>query len=301
MYVVTGASGHTGSVVASRLLAAGKKVRALTRDEHRIAGLIKQGAEACKVDLLDADAVATACDGAEAIYAMIPPHIQAEDVSAYQQQVSESLASAIEKAGVTHAVALSSVGADKPDKTGPVVGLHKFEERLSRIDWLNVLFLRPGYFMENLLPQTRVIQDFGMMAGPLRADLPIAMIATKDIGAAAAERLVRLDFKGKETRELLGPRDVTYAEVAKIVGSAIDRSGLTYVQLPKQQMMEALTTMGFSASMVRAILEMAEAMNNGYMRPLEARSPQNTTPTTLEEWTEEVFVPAFKGRATAAR
>jgi hypothetical protein len=45
---------------------------------------------------------------------------------------------------------------------------------------------------------------------------------------------------------------------------------------------------------------MTEAMNNGYMRALEPRSPKNTTPTSYEEFVEKVFVPAYKGQAAKA-
>ena len=44
----------------------------------------------------------------------------------------DALAAAIEKSGVKYAVVLSSVGADKPDKTGPVVGLYNLEKKLGR-------------------------------------------------------------------------------------------------------------------------------------------------------------------------
>ena len=51
------------------------------------------------------------------------------------------------------------------------------------------------------------------------------MIATHDISAVAAEALLKLDFEGKRSRELQGPRDVTYLEIAKIVGAAIGKPG----------------------------------------------------------------------------
>ena len=47
-------------------------------------------------------------------------------------RVIDSLASALQKNGTKQAVVLSSIGADKPDKTGPVVGLHRMEEKLNR-------------------------------------------------------------------------------------------------------------------------------------------------------------------------
>src|SRR5205807_1012658 len=83
-------------------------------------------------------------------------------------------------------------------------------------------------------------RSFGIMAGPVRVDLPVPMIATRDIGAAAAEALVRLDFRGQQTQELLGTRDVTYTEAAKIIGTAIGKPDLTYTQLPDEQVIEAM-------------------------------------------------------------
>src|SRR5208282_2039693 len=114
--------------------------------------------------------------GAKAVYAMIPPNIASPDVLAYEESVSDALRSAIEKSGIKYAVVLSSVGADKSHGTGPVVGLHNLEKKLEGIPGLNALFLRAGYFMENLLPQVGVIQSMGIMAGPLKDDLLQPMI-----------------------------------------------------------------------------------------------------------------------------
>ena len=133
-------------------------------------------------------------------------------------------------------MALSSIGADKPDRVGPVVGLHNLEKKLEAIGGLNALFLRAGYFMENLLPQVNVLQAFGMVAGPIRPDLPLTMIATRDIGAAAADSLSKLDFAGKQSRELQGARNVTYSEVARVIGAAIGKPDLAYRQLPAAQL-----------------------------------------------------------------
>jgi uncharacterized protein YbjT (DUF2867 family) len=160
--------------------------------------------------------------------------------------------------------------------------------------------MRAGYFMENILPQVNVIPSVGSMAGPVRSDLALPMIATRDIGAFAAEALSRRDFQGKQRRELLGARDVTYTQVARVVGAAIGKSDLTYKQLPAAPLKPALTQMGMSPNMADLLIEMAEALNSGHMRPLEPRSSQNTTPTTIETFVAEVFVPAYRAKAARA-
>jgi uncharacterized protein YbjT (DUF2867 family) len=139
-----------------------------------------------------------------------------------------------------------------------------------------------------------------MIGGPIRPDLPLPMIASRDIGAAAAEALLRLDFEGKRPRELQGAGDVTFVEVAKIVGAAIGKPDLAYKQMPAAMLKPALMQMGMSSSMAGLLLEMADALNSGHMKMLEPRSRENTTPTSLETFVAEVFVPAYRGKAARA-
>jgi uncharacterized protein YbjT (DUF2867 family) len=300
MLVIIGATGKTGGAAAEKLLAGREKLRVVGRDAKRLKPFEQRGAETFVADVTDAGALEKAFSGAKAVYAMIPPNVSAPDVRAFQEHVSDAMAAAIKKTGVTHVVALSSSGADKSDKVGPVVGLHNFEKKLEAIGGLNALFLHAGYFMENLLPQVGSIQSLGMMAGPLRPDLPLAMIATRDIGAAAADSLSKLDFTGKQWRELLGTRDVTYLEAARIIGAAIGKPDLAYKQLPAAQLKPAMMQMGMSSSMADLLLEMSDSLNSGYMKPLEQRSAKNTTPTTIETFVAEVFVPAYRGKAARA-
>jgi uncharacterized protein YbjT (DUF2867 family) len=251
-------------------------------------------------DVTDAAALEKAFSGARAVHALIPPNISASDVRAYQERVTDSLAAALRKNGIAYAVVVSSTGADKTYGTGPVVGLHSLEKKLESIGGLNVLSLRCGYFMENLLAQTGIIQSLGFMAGPIRPDVPLPMIATRDIGEVAAESLAKPDFVGMQTRELLGARHVTYTEAAKIIGAAIGKPDLSYRQVPASVLKPAMMQMGMSSNMVDLILEMSNALNTGHMKSQEPRSARNTTATTLETFVAEVFAPAYRGKAAGA-
>jgi len=300
MYVVTGASGNSGHVVAERLLKAGTKVRAIGRSAARLQRLAAEGAEPFICDLSDRAALARAFGGAEGVYAMVPPDETAQDYRANQDHITDALASALTEAKVKHVISLSSFGADKAAGTGPVVGVHDLEKKLNQIPDLNVLHLRAGYFMENTLAQIGIIKAMGVMAGPLRADLKLPMIATRDIGAAAADRLLRLDFTGQRTTELLGERDITMAEAAGIVGRALGTPALAYLQLPNDQVHKAMIQMGMSKSIADLIIEMAGAINSGHMAALENRSPANTMPTSYETFVSESFLPRFKGVSATA-
>jgi uncharacterized protein YbjT (DUF2867 family) len=293
MYAIIGASGNTGSVVAGKLLAHGEKVRVIGRDAKRLEQLVQKGADAFVANVADAASLTKAFSGAKAVYLMIPPNPAIPNVREDQDRVSDALVAAVQTAGVEYAVVLSSIGAEKTDKTGPVVGLHNLEQKLNGVASLKAVYLRAGYFMENLLPQVGIIRSFGVMGGPLRSNLNVAMIATQDIGAAAAEALLKLEFSGKQARELLGQRDLTYQEVASVIGKAIGKPDLGYMQLGAAQIKPALAQVGMSSNMADLLLEMSESLNSGYMAPLEPRSARNTTSTSIEAFVAEQFLPRF--------
>lgn len=300
MYVVTGATGHTGNVVAKGLLSKGEKVRMVGRNPDRLKALVAQGAEPFTADLTDTVSATKAFVGAKAVYVMMPPNIASPDFRGLQDRVTDAVATALRSAGVTHVVTLSSIGADKTEKTGPVVGLHNLEQQLNGIEQLNVLHLRAGYFMENTLAQISIIRSTGMTVGPLRPDLKLPMIATRDVGEAAASALLNLDFRQKQTRELLGQRDISMSEVAQIIGKNIGKPDLRYTQAPDEQVRPASIQLGMSLNVANLLLEMSAALNSGYMRALEPRSQQNTTPTSYETFVAEEFVPLYEGKSAAA-
>ncbi|HXM96079.1 MAG TPA: NmrA family NAD(P)-binding protein [Candidatus Dormibacteraeota bacterium] len=300
MKVILGATGNIGSVIANTLLAKGEKVRVVGRDASRLQTFVQKGAEAFAADVTDFAALSKAFHGARAVFALIPPDPAHPDYLEKQRRGTDTIASALESTGASHVVALSSMGADKPSGTGPVTGLHYFEEKLNNIAKLNALHLRAGYFMENTLGQIGAIQNFGMVGTALPADLKLPMIATRDIGAFAANALSKLDFQGKQPVELLGQRDLSYAEVTKIIGKATGRPELTYVQLPPEQFKSALLQSGMSANVADLILEMCAALISAHMVSLEPRSARNATPTSFEQFVQEVFVPAYRGIAAKA-
>jgi len=298
MYVIIGATGNTGSVVANTLLAQGKKVRVIGRNAEHLARFKK--AEPFVGDVSDEAAMTKAFAGAQAVYVMLPPNITAPDVRAYQKQVTEALARAIEKNKIKFAVSLSSIGADKPEKGGPVVGLHQLEERLNRISGLNVLHIRAAYFMENTLGQAEAIKQMGHAAAPFRPEFKFASIATRDIGAFAGDALSRLEFAGQQVQELHGQRDLSYGEITSIIGKAIGKPNLNYVTLTPEQFRETLIKyVGMSESSANLLTEMVESMDSGYLHPLEPRSARNTTPTSYETFVAEELLPRYQGKLAA--
>lgn len=284
MFVITGATGNTGKEISRILLSKDQKARAIGRSQERLKDLAKLGAEPFIGDLGDADAMTSAFTGARAVYAMIPPDPTAPDFRAYQNRIGEALATAIKNSGAKFVVNLSSVGAQHAKGVGPVNGLHDQEQCLNKLNGVNVLHLRPAYFMENLLWQAHLIKQMGMMGGPINGEVKFGMIATHDIAAYAADHLLKLDFTGKSFQELQGQRDVSYEEVARVLGKAIGRPDLKYVKFSPEDSVKGMTAMGLSPDVARSYVELAQAITSGHCRFTTPRSAQNTTPTSIEEF-----------------
>jgi uncharacterized protein YbjT (DUF2867 family) len=197
-------------------------------------------------------------------------------------------------------VLLSSIGAQHDAKTGPIVGLHRFEAKLAAVPRLNRLALRPAFFMENFLMAIGLIHSMGFIGNGIKGDLKMPMIAAGDIGRYAADALVAKDFTGMQVRELLGPREYSHEEAARILGAEIGQPKLSYQRFPSFLVEQALKQIGLPAKTAALMSEMNEAANDGLLNPQEPRSEKNTTSTTLETFAKEIFAPAYNAKSAKA-
>jgi uncharacterized protein YbjT (DUF2867 family) len=165
-----------------------------------------------------------------------------------------------------------------------ISGLHDVEQHLNRLQGVNIIHLRAAYFMENFFSNLDLIKNRNIIGSPLRKDLPIAMIATRDIAANAAQILLNLDFSDHSARELLGQRDISMEESTRIMGRAIGKGDLSYIQFTYEQAEQAMAGMGLSRSVARSVSEMNRAFNEERIYPLEERNARNTTPTSFEQF-----------------
>jgi uncharacterized protein YbjT (DUF2867 family) len=245
-----------------------------------------RGASVLTGDAGDAGFLTKAFRDADAAFTLLPPDVRASDYRRQQDAQGEAIATAIRDSGLRHVVFLSSLGADLAEGTGPIAGLHAQEGRLRRLSGVNVLILRAGYFFENFADSVGMIKQQGINGGPFAPDLPFPMIATGDIAEFAASALRRRDWHGVVVRELLGERDLTFAEATRIIGARVGKPDLPYVQFPYADFTAALTQMGFSPNVAGLYADMARAVNEKRVRSRERRSPENTTPTTFEAFAD---------------
>lgn len=180
---------------------------------------------------------------------MIPTAYDAPDLRRSQAQLGAAIAGVIAQSGLRRVVNLSSVGAELAHGTGPIVGLHEQEGRLDALPGLDLLHLRPGYFMENHLQAAVVVRE-----------------------------LVEPTARG--VLHLHAPRHYTFQEAATILGRAIDRPDLGYVQAGSAEARAAMLQAGFSADAADQMEEMARWLSAQPRTRLPG--PVEVTPTTLE-------------------
>ena len=237
----------------------------------------------------DAEFLTQALKGAEAVFFIIPPYLQAPNIAKHQDEVGEAQITAIRNSGIKNVIFLSSQGAQDIENTGVVAGVGRQEIRLNQLpDEVNVLSLRAAYFMENLFNQIGVIKNMGIIGSPLKSSIKMGMIATQDIASYAAARLAALDFKGKQVADLLGDRHYDHTEIASIIGKAIGKPDLAYVEFSYEDNKNALLQYGISESMADAFNGMYKGINEGLFSVSE-RNAQSTTPTRLEDFVDNVF------------
>jgi hypothetical protein len=80
----------------------------------------------------------------------------------------------------------------------------------------------------------------------------------------------------------------------------IGKQDLRYEQFPYDQVQQVLTQMGIPPKAAALYIEMYKAINAGVLVPRERRSPENTTATSFEQFVQDVFVPAYHGKAPTA-
>lgn len=297
MILVMGATGHVGSKVAAELISQGEDVRVLARhisDPEQFAG-----AEIIEGDANSVDTMMHAFQGCSAALVMIPPNYKAPEQRFNANKIGEVIAEAIEESGIRHIVNLSSAGADLESGTGPVLGLHDQEQRLNNISGLNIVHLRPAYYMENLISEIPTILAMDKIFGIIPEDAPVDLVATKDVATRAAFLLANPNFRSHNVEYLLGERTLTYREIARVLGQTIGRPTLEYAEVPDTELRNYMVGAGMSESMADAMIELDHAAGNGLLSSSYARDKNNSTVISIEKFARTTFLDAFNQALTA--
>jgi uncharacterized protein YbjT (DUF2867 family) len=263
-YVITGSLGHISKPVTMALLQAGHTVTVITSKKENIPAIEGMGAKALAGTVEDAAFVTQAFAGADAVYTMVPPKLNAPDWKAYISSTGKIYADAIKANAVKHVVNLSSVGAHMPEGCGPVSGLFFVEKYLNE-SGANVLHVRAPYFYYNLFSNIAMIKNAGIMGGNFaipQGKFPVA--DTSDIANEIANALLQLNFTGTNVKYITS--DVTGTdEIASLIGEAVGKPGLAWVQFTDEQALQGMVQAGLPQEVAKNYVEMSAAMHSGTM------------------------------------
>jgi uncharacterized protein YbjT (DUF2867 family) len=292
---VTTPTGHIGSALVRRLLDAGRDdVTLLLRDASKLPDDVRQRAEVREGELQDAGYVRRATEGADALFWLSPNDWTTPDLYDWYEALGRSAAGAVEANGIGHVVHLSSEGAQERSGHGPVSGLGRIEDALDATG-AAVRHLRPTYFMENFEAQLGPILEAGAVFFPVPDTTTTGMIATRDIAAVAAGLLLDLGWSGTGVVTLQGPRDLSYAEAARVLSDGLGRE-VRAQQVPEAALKAQLQGMGATEPWADGLVELYTAIGTeGYSDT--PRSEATTTPTTLETYTADTLRPMLEAMA----
>ncbi len=279
MFVVLGATGHTGSVVADTLLNNKQAVRVIVRSADKGAVWKAKGAEVAVASLDDVPALSATLKGAKGVYLLVPPNYGAASWLAEQRARMDQAASAVKASGIEHVVFLSSVGGQIPEGTGPIRAARYGEQALAAVA-KHLTILRPCYFMDNWAASIGMVKGQGVLPSFIAPTARVPMIATTDIGRVGAERLMA-GGRGRKVVELAGPEDYSPDQVAAALGQLLGKS-VTTQHAPLSAVVPTFTSFGFSQEAAKLFEEMYGSFAKGAIGFEHPSSLQRGTVTLTE-------------------
>lgn len=283
---IAGSLGNIGKPLTESLVAAGHQVIVISSHSDRKADIEALGASAAIGSVSDAAFLTDAFTGADAVYTMTPPNLGGSNVIANTTAAGKSFAEAIQNADIKRVVVLSSIGADLPTGNGPIAGIHNVEQIYNQLDGVAVTYVRAGYFYINLFNDIPVIKGLNIIGANYPGDVLIPWVHPKDIAAAIADELQKTS-QGKNVRYIVS--DVrAAAEVASVIGKAIGKPELPWVEFTDDQSLQGMLGVGLPEEIAGLYNEMGTGFRTGI---IPADYQKTGSPVTgkikLEEFVKE--------------
>jgi uncharacterized protein YbjT (DUF2867 family) len=289
MIVVTAPTGTLGRQVLDHLLDSDEPIRVIARDPDRLSAQTRERAEIVQGSHGDGDVVTRACEGADAVFWLVPPDFRAESVEAAYVDFTRPALGAFTSQGVKRVVGISALGRGVTDNAGYVTASLAMDDLIASTGVSYRALTMPS-FMDNMLRQVEAIKDQGMFFSPISGDRKLPTVATRDIAAVAAGLLLDDSWSGHGAVPVLGPEDLSHNDMAQIISEVLGKP-VRFQQITGEAFKVTLTGFGMSEAMAQGMLDMIAAKDEG-LDNAEPRTPQSTTPTTFRQWCEDVLAPA---------
>ncbi|MEU6455299.1 NAD(P)H-binding protein [Streptomyces sp. NPDC047065] len=296
MIVITAPTGNIGRHLVSLLLesapARGEELRVIVRDPARLPEAVRERVEVVTGSHGDPAVVDRAFAGADAVFWLVPPDASRTPEDAYRG-FTRPAANALAAHGVGHVVGVSALGRGTPvaGRAGLVTASLAMDDLIAGTGVAYRALASPSFF-ENVLEEAGSIREKGVFSDLVDADRKAPMVAVADIAAAAAGLLLDRSWTGTGSVPVLGPRDLSPNDLARIM---TERLGLP-VRYERQAPDDVRTTLvgyGLAPAFVEGIVDMKRAKDDGLDAGV-ARTPDTASPTTFEQWCAQILEPAVR-------
>ncbi|MGW6976205.1 NAD(P)H-binding protein [Streptomyces sp. NPDC054952] len=294
MIVITAPTGNIGRSLLSRLLesapAAGEELRVIVRDPARLPDAVHGRVEVITGSHGDAEVVDRAFEGADAVFWLVPPDASLTPQDAYSR-FSGPAAKALATHGVGRVVGVSALGRGTPlaDRAGLVTASLAMDDLIADSGVAYRSLANPSFF-ENLLEESDSIRDKGVFVDVVDGDRKAPFVACADIAAVAADLLLDRSWTGTDSVPVLGPRDLSPNDVARIMTEQLGRP-VRYERQPLDELYTNLVGYGLNEAFVQGIVDMKRAKDQGLDAGV-VRTPDTSSPTDFEQWCAQTLKPA---------
>lgn len=265
MHVILGATGHVGSMVATALLQADRKVGIITRDPTKAAAWREKGATVFVVDIADTSALHDVFCQARRVFLLNPPASPATDTDREERRTVHSILTALKGIEFDKIVLQSTYGAQPGDHCGDLGTLYEFEQGAQKLGQ-PLSIIRAAYYMSNWLPLARTAATSGHFLSLLPAELKVPMVAPEDVGRFAAD-LMNAPTVGINIYDIEGPEHYSASDVVKVF-THLFRRPVAVQDIPRKSWLGHYRQTGFSEEAARSYARMTGLFIDGrYEQP----------------------------------
>ncbi len=299
MIVVTTPTGQIGGQVLENLLEANEALRVIVRDADALPAHARERVEIVEGSHGDPKIVNEAFAGADAVFWLLPPDPRSPSVEAAFVGFTRPAAEAFKSQGVKRVVGVSALGRGTPwaDRAGYVTGSLAMDDLIGSTGVAYRALTNPS-FMDNIVRQADAIRNQGMFFSPIVGMRKLPSVATRDIAAAASHLLLDDTWSGVDEVPLLGPEDLSFNDMAEIMSAVLGKK-VRFARTTFQAYLDRFIGFGMSKAMAQGMTDMAWAKNEGLDNGV-TRTAENSTPTSFQQWSEEVLKPAVLTPSAAA-
>lgn len=293
MILVTGPTGGIGRPLLDHLLAAGgEPVRVVARTPDDLPTDVRDRVEVVEGSHGDPDVVEQALSGVRSVFWLVAS--DPTSLSPFHSYVGFSLpfAAALPGSDVERVVTVSALGRQVQGYAGYASASQAMDD-LVRATGVHLRALVAPSLMDNLLRSVPSLREEGVVRGSAPEGRRVPMVARRDIAAVAARLLLDSTWTGQQELPVLGPADLSAADVDGVLTEVLGRPVRHEAADPR--LAEAgMTNHGFTPRMARGLTAMTEAKARG-LDDVTSPTRSTDTPTTLRQFAQEVLKPALDG------